>query len=257
MTPPRTGPGRVVRVSGPLVEMEGLGNVAMSELVGLGPEGLLAEVVGLDGDRTTVQAYEYTGGLAVGDPARRMGRPLSARLGPHLLGGVFDGLLRPLSDGPVWLVPGAATGGTAQPQLWTPLATEGTRVDGGAVLGTATAPSRSFVCRVLVPPGVSGTIDLVAPAGTVDLDDTVARVGATTVRLSSWWPVRRPRPVGERLTADEPLVTGQRVLDALFPLALGGRAAVPGGFGTGKTMLLQQVAKWCSADVIVYVGCGE
>jgi V/A-type H+-transporting ATPase subunit A len=247
--------GRVSRVSGPLVEVDGLAGVALGELVEIGPLRLPAEVVAIRGGTVSLQAYEYTGGLSVGDPAEALGRPLSARLGPGLLGAVFDGLLRPLADAPVWLVPGTERP-DARRWAWLPSVAPGATVSAGAVLGTLPdVPGLDY--RVLVPPGVTGRVDELAPAGTYGPDDRLAVVAGTVVRMVADWPVRRARPVRERAGAAAPLVTGQRVLDAVFPIALGSSTAVPGGFGTGKTLLLQQIAKWCSADVIVYVGCGE
>ena len=253
---PAPAPGRVVRVNGALVEVEGLGDLAMSELVALGPQELPGEVVSIQGGGASVQAYEYTGGLATGDVARALGRPLSAHLGPDLLGGVFDGLLRPLRDAPTWLRPGPdrPAGSTSWP--WKPLVEPGDPVHEGQVLGSVERGGR-LEHRVLVPVGVSGPVKQVRPSGEWPDDEVLAVVAATPVTMTSTWPVRRPRPVRARVAAGEPLTTGQRVLDAVFPLARGSSVAVPGGFGTGKTMLLQQIAKWCSADVIVYVGCGE
>ncbi len=268
--------GHVVRVNGPLVDVEGLEGTAMSELVELGPLRLLGEVVALDGGRARTQAYEYTGGLAPGAPARRLGHPLAAALGPGLLGGVYDGLLRPLATAGTWLEPGATTGpapvgtvladpvdpaGPAQARTgptwdWTPAVTPGADLDEGGLLGTVDGAG-PLAHRVLVPPGACGTVAAVRAAGPVSGTDPVARVGGVAVPLVSRWPVRRARPVSERLDARTPLLTGQRVIDLLYPIARGSTAAVPGGFGTGKTVLLQQVAKWCDADVIVYVGCGE
>lgn len=248
--------GRVIRVNGPLVEIEGLAGVAMSELVGLGTQGLPAEVVAIRGRSVSVQAYEYTGGLAAGQPVTAWGRPLSAQLGPELLGGIFDGLLRPLGAAPTWLDPSARRSETHRTWNWQPMLTEGVTVSEGAVLG-AVPDAGGLDYRVLVPPGVSGRLDRIAAAGTYAAEDPVAAVAGCLVGFSTQWPVRRARPVRERIYTEEPLLTGQRVLDALFPLALGSSAGVPGGFGTGKTMLLQQIAKWCTADVIVYVGCGE
>ena len=193
----------------------------------------------------TAQAYETTGGLAVGDPAVALGRPLSARLGPDLLGGVFDGLLRPLADAPVWLVPRSDRPDIATLWDWRPHASAGVEVTAGSVLGTLPEVS-GIEYRVLVPPGVQGVIEHVADPGRYRGDDVLATVAGTEVHLAESWPVRRPRPVDERLATTEPLLTGQRVLDTLFPVARGGSASVPGGFGTGKTMLLQQVAKWCT-----------
>ena len=255
---PHPSAGRVTRVSGPLVEVTGLGDVAMSDVVAIGTYRLPGEVVAIKGDRVTVQAYEYTGGLAPGDPAAGQGEPLSARLGPHLLGQVFDGLLRPLAGAGAWLDPAAAAVagvGTASYEF-TPQAGDGDIVAAGASLGTiATVGQIGY--RVLVPPGAGGAVSEIRPAGPVPADGTIGAVGGTPVPLISSWPVRLPRPFAERLDLDEPLQTGQRVVDILFPVARGGTSAVPGGFGTGKTMLLQQITKWCDADVIVYVGCGE
>ena len=256
MTAPAAA-GRVVRVSGPLVEVEGLPELAMYEIVEVGVDHLPGETVAVRGGLATVQAYEYTGGLAPGDPAVARGEPLSARLGLHLLGGIFDGLLRPLSAAPTWLRPGHRGGaGGAGRFDFTPETAEGATVTEGASLGRVALPSR-IGYRVLVPPGCSGTVTQVRPAGPADAQAVVATVGGTAVELESSWPVRRARPFRERLAGDVPLLTGQRAVDVLFPVTQGGTAAVPGGFGTGKTVLLQQIAKWCQADVIVYVGCGE
>jgi V/A-type H+-transporting ATPase subunit A len=249
--------GRVSRVNGPLVEVQGLDGVGMAELVRLGPRRLLGEVVSLDGSIVRAQAYEYTGGLRPGDLVERTSHPLSARLGPGLLGGVYDGLLRPLSTAGTWLAAGGA--GEQRPQRswpWTPVVEEGASVTAGEVLGTVET-SGSVAHRVLAPPGTAGPVTALRPAGAVQETDAVANVGGRAVPLVTWWPVRRRRPAQERLDTDAPLLTGQRVVDLLFPVAKGSTVAVPGGFGTGKTVLLQQIAKWCDADVIIYVGCGE
>ncbi len=253
----RRSVGSVTRVDGPLVEIRGLDGVSMSELLHLGPHDLLAEVVSLTGSSVSAQAYEYTGGLRPGDPVVRLDHPLSARLGPGLLGGVFDGLLRPLDDAGTWLEPGQQEAGGDPSRMWewTPDVVRGSRVTDGDVLGHVIEGSLEH--RVMVPVGVSGSVTDVRAAGSVNGADKVARVDGVPVGLGHWWPVRRPRPAAERREAAVPLQTGQRVVDVLFPLARGSSAAVPGGFGTGKTMLLQQIAKWCDADVIVYVGCGE
>jgi V/A-type H+-transporting ATPase subunit A len=259
-----TGPagGTIRRVAGPLVEVESIAGAAMSELVLLGAAQVPGEVVAIRGDLLTVQAYEYTGGLAPGDPAWAQGRALSAALGPGLLGGVFDGLLRPLADAETWLGGPASMRGAAQERLWrfVPAAKPGDRVAAGHCLGTLAA-SGSLDHRVLVPPEphirAEQELKWIAPPGEYPADAIVARVGGEAVSLTEHWPIRSPRPIVRRLDATEPLYTGQRVIDLLFPIAKGGTAAVPGGFGTGKTVLLQQIAKWCDADVIVYVGCGE
>ncbi|HEX9042540.1 MAG TPA: V-type ATP synthase subunit A [Trebonia sp.] len=249
--------GRIVRVNGPLVEIQGLTGVAMHDIVELGASRLPGEVVAIRADVATAQAYEYTGGLAPGAVARSSGEPLSARLGPHLLGGVFDGLLRPLSDAPAWLEPSRDRAATAREFLFTPAAESGDAAGDCSCLGSL-AVSGGIRYRVLVPPGVTGTVEKIREAGPAAADAVIATVSGTEVRLTSAWPVRRPRPYRARLEGGgAPLLTGQRVVDLLFPVTRGGTCAVPGGFGTGKTVLLQQITKWCDADVIVYVGCGE
>lgn len=247
----------VSRVSGSLVELDPFRGVAMHDVVLLGERRLAGEVVAITDRRVTVQAYEDTGGLGPGAPVVPLGAPLSARLGPGLLGSVFDGLLRPLSQAGDWLLPGGSReGDDGRRWQFTPTVTQGVRVSAGSELGTVDDDG-PLALRVLVPPGVAGAVEQVAAAGAYDADAVVATVDGVDVPLTARWPVRRPRPYLERLDTAEGLHTGQRVLDLLYPVARGSSAAVPGGFGTGKTVLLQQIAKWCDADVIVYVGCGE
>jgi V/A-type H+-transporting ATPase subunit A len=246
----------VVRVNGPLVEVEGLDAVAVLDMLEIGDARLAAEVISVRPGRVIAQVYEYTGGLRVGAPARCRHQPLVARLGPHLLGATFDGLLRPLSDLPVWLVPGAADSGPARSWRFAPRCEPGTAVASGSVLGSV-ATEGILEHRVLVPPGISGSVDWVSGPGQVTEDEPVASVNGFSVAVTETWPVRTPRPVASRLELSVPILTGQRVIDAMFPIAKGGTAAVPGGFGTGKTILLQQIVKWSRADVIVFVGCGE
>ncbi len=247
---------RVVRVNGPLVEVEGLTAVAMSEVVELGPLGLRSEVVALAGQITTLQAYEYTGGLGPGAEVVATGEPLSAPLGPGLLGGIFDGLLRPLAGAGTWLTPGGSD--SPDPRRWTfePEVAPGDEVGGGQILGSIHGAG-PVALRLLVPPGVAGAVEHMVEAGAYPADATLAVISGRPVSMQQRWPVRSPRPYRSRLDGGEPLVTGQRVLDLLYPVSRGSTAAVPGGFGTGKTVLLQQIAKWCDADVILYVGCGE
>ncbi|MGN6576624.1 MAG: V-type ATP synthase subunit A [Nocardioides sp.] len=246
----------VRRVSGSLVELDPLPGLSMHDVVSLGERGLPGEVVAITDTRVVVQAYEDTGGLAPGDPATPSGGPLSARLGPGLLGAVYDGLLRPLSATGTWLVPGRTTAERDQRRwCFTPTAALGERVAAGAELGTV--GDETLPLKMLVPPGVTGVVEHLAERGEYDADAVVATVSGVGVPLTTSWPVRLPRPSRERLDVAEGVHTGQRVLDLLYPVARGSSAAVPGGFGTGKTVLLQQIAKWCDADVIVYVGCGE
>ncbi|GAA3248035.1 V-type ATP synthase subunit A [Nonomuraea helvata] len=246
--------GAVTRVNGPLVEVEDLAGAAMFELVLLGPHKLPGEIVTLSGSRATVQAYEYTGGLAPGDPADRGGAPMSALLGPHLLGGVYDGLLRPLTGAGPWLDP-AAPPPTPAARAWgfTPLVEQGRKAARGTVIGRV--DDAGSLPYLILSPG--GEVSAIRQAGRYPHEVAVAVVGGTEVRLTRRQPVRRALPYASRLEETVPLTTGQRVVDLLLPVCLGGTAAVPGGFGTGKTVLLQQIAKWCDADVVVYIGCGE
>ncbi len=248
----------ITAVNGPVVTVEAPSGLAMLELVHVGPQRLAGEVISLEGSTATVQVYEYTGGLRPGEEVLATGGPLSVELGPGLLGGVYDGVLRPLDSAPARLDPGRTAGGLAGERAWSfvPRAREGEELTAGAALGSV-AETAAVEHRVLVPAHAGGLVEWLAPAGEYRAGGVVARLAGVEVALAQRWPVRTPRPVHARLAAAGPLVTGQRVIDLLFPLARGGTAAIPGGFGTGKTVLLQQIAKWCDATVIVYVGCGE
>jgi V/A-type H+-transporting ATPase subunit A len=248
--------GRVRRVNGSLVEVEGLDGVRMLDLVEIGDSQLMGEVVSVRGTRATAEVHEYTGGLVVGAPARSLHRPLSARLGPGLLGGVFDGLLRPISNAATFLRPGETSYEDKRSWPFLPKVAIGEQVVAGQVLGVVDE-GPAFEHRVLVPPGCEGRVEWIATEGHYTVVGRVATIGRRDVELADSWPVRRARPSRRRLAQTVPLITGQRALDLLYPIARGSTAAVPGGFGTGKTILLQQVAKWCDADIIVYVGCGE
>jgi V/A-type H+-transporting ATPase subunit A len=248
----------VTRVNGPVVEVSGGERLAMLELVEVGPLRLSGEVIALQGAAATVQVYEYTGGLKPGDDVLATGGPLTVELGPGLLGGVFDGVLRPLHTAGPRIEAGGVTRTLAGDRNWrfAPSATAGEQLTAGARLGSV-RETAAIDHHVLVPPGAGGALEWIAAEGDYKLGDVVARVGGTELGLSQRWPVRRARPVRARLPSGGPLITGQRVLDLLFPIAHGSTAAIPGGFGTGKTVVLQQIAKWCDAAVIVYVGCGE
>ncbi len=248
----------VGRVSGPVVEVGGLHGARLLDLVDLGEQRLTGEVIALRGDVAVVQAHEYTGGLAPGAPAVLGPGPLSAELGPGLLGGVFDGMLRRLDHLGDRLGPGARAATLDPDRRWpfAPAVEAGDVVAGGAILG-AVRETEAIEARVLVPPRGGGTVEWVAGEGDYTVSESIAVVAGEALRLAHSWPLRRPRPAGMRLEASVPLATGQRALDLMFPVARGSTAAVPGGFGTGKTVLLQQIAKWCDADVIVYVSCGE
>jgi V/A-type H+-transporting ATPase subunit A len=236
------------------------GSFFLRECVRVGPRQLLGEVVRLDGDEITVQVYEDTTGLRPGTLIEGERKPLAVRVGPALLGNIFDGLLRPLTGIDARVTAGARAAPPAR-FAFRPSRKAGESIRGGESLGeTLGATGRALSC--LVPPDLAGELVAIHDAG--DYDDvtpiaTVRTVDGSEVgvAMSHSWPVRVPRPVARRLPTREPLVTGQRILDALFPVALGGKAAIPGGFGTGKTVLLEALAKGCAADVIVYLGCGE
>jgi V/A-type H+-transporting ATPase subunit A len=248
---------RIVRVNGPVVVVEGFFDVSMLELVEVGEARLPGEVIALEDGRATVQVYEYTGGLRPGEPAAGRGSPLSAELGPGLLGGVFDGMLRRLDGAGDWIHTGARLETLSHERRWSFEPAGGLEAARPGTLLGRVAETPALEHRVVVPPGVDGPVEWLAPAGEYTVADAIARIGGVEVRLAHPWPVRRARPVASHLHASAPLVTGQRALDLFFPIARGSTAAVPGGFGTGKTVVLQQIAKWCDADVIVYVGCGE
>jgi len=237
-------------------------NAALYELVRVGERGLLGEVIRVSGERGTVQVYEDTSGLRVGEPITLTGRALTLRLGPGLLGAVLDGVGRPLHQVAAitgdFITPGAQAEPLDPTKQWAfvPAVGAGARIAGGDVLGTI-EERPGFTHRVLAPPGISGTIAAIA-GGEFTITDPVGHLAdGTPLLLSQEWSVRQPRPVSRRLPSQQPFVTGQRVFDFLFPVAEGGSVAVPGGFGTGKTVIEQSLAKYGAADVIVYVGCGE
>jgi V/A-type H+-transporting ATPase subunit A len=240
---------RIRWISGPVLRARAEASFALREAIRVGPAGLLGEVIRINEDEIVAQVYEDTTGLRPGVEVTGTGNLLGIRVGPALLGHIFDGLLRPLAPGP------------AEEFAFEPTVTAGVTIGAGGAFGTVTS-AHGRRQRAMLPPDVAGRIEWIAAPGKYTDDATVLRVldanGRThEVALSHFWPVRTPRPARERLASDEPLVTGQRILDSLFPVALGGKAAIPGGFGTGKTILLESLAKGCSADVIVYLGCGE
>ena len=258
--------GSITRVSGPIVEAAGMAEAQAYEVVRVGPQGLVGEILKLAGEIATMQVYENTAGLKPGDVVRRTGAPLSVVLAPGLLGSIFDGLQRPLSVLADQVGAFLTAGATAEPintsRKWgfVPKVAPGQLVRGGQVFG-AVRETSSIEHRLLVPPGVAGTVVSAEPEGehTIWEPLCVVQAGRRAVELTmaQLWPVRRPRPFRRRRSSDTVLVTGQRVIDTFFPIARGGAAAIPGDFGTGKTILQQQLAKWSDADIVVYVGCGE
>jgi V/A-type H+-transporting ATPase subunit A len=265
--------GSIVGVSGPVVRAAGLPQAAIGEVVRVGRRKLIGEVIRLDGEVATIQVYEETAGLGVDDPVESTSASLQAWLGPGLLGSTFDGLQRPLdrlAAAGTWLLlpgtgageAGSGVGGTLDAtRRWTfePMRAVGDDVGPGDVIGeVAEGPIRH---RILVPPTVPPGTLLEITAGETTITTPVARLGTAAgpvhIALATAWPVRVQRPVRRRLPVERPLLTGQRVIDMLFPVAEGGAAVIPGGFGTGKTVVEQMFARWSNADVVVYVGCGE
>ncbi len=248
--------GHVVRVNGPVVHLAGLEGGTRFEFVEVGDQHLPGEIITIDHDGAIAQLYEYTGGLRVGAPAWTSGHPLTVQLGPNLLGGIYDGLLRPLADAGEFIPPRGMTPPPATTQVFTPRAEIGDDLQPGDVLGEVATPG-DVAHLVVVPPQVAGRLEHITAAGPRQSNETVATIDGTPVALTSEWPIRRPRPYMRRNPEREPFRTGQRVLDLMSPIAKGSSATVIGGFGEGKTMLLEQLAKWGDADVIIYVGCGE
>jgi V/A-type H+-transporting ATPase subunit A len=260
--------GCVIEVNGPLVTVL-LPDLRTGEQVKIGRLALMGEVIARHGERALVQVYEPTESLRPGEPVTALGHPLSVELGPGLLGGIFDGVQRPLTEHAKlhgdYIPRGVHIPPLDREKLWhfepTPGLKSGARVEAGSVLGSA-QETQTIMHRILVPPGISGTLLDIIPASDVTVEAVVARVqadyGATEeLKLYHRWPVRNPRPYRNRDDAVAPLLTGQRILDTFFPLVKGGRAAVPGPFGAGKTVVQQQIARWSNADIVIYVGCGE
>ncbi len=256
------GVARIVRIAGSLVEASPLGGASLYELARVGSLGLLAEVVQLQGDTATLQVYEDTVGLRVGEPVAAGGRTLAVQLGPGLLGSVLDGIGRPLrrlaDRSGRFLAPGVTAPTLDASSVWhfEPALSRGDRVEAGDVLGHV-MEGADFRHLILLPPGPPAEI-VELSAGDYSIEDAIGELSdGRPLGLAQEWPLREPRPVARRLGANRPLVTGQRVLDFLFPVAEGGSVSVPGGFGTGKTVVEQSLARFADADVVVYVGCGE
>jgi V/A-type H+-transporting ATPase subunit A len=254
--------GAIIKISGPTVVARGMENTRMFNRVSVGKMGLLGEVIRLQGNEATVQVYEDTTGLTLGEEVADAGEPLLVELGPGLLGSIFDGVQRPLdviaARQGEWIARGVTLPALSRERRWpfTPSVRPGTPVAGGDCLGVV-QETEKIQHRILVPPGMSGTVrDIQEGAFTVT--QPVARFDDDRrLTLMQRWPVRTPRPVAERLPPVVPFITGQRVFDMLFPVAAGGTVVVPGGFGTGKTVVEQTLAKYARADIIVYIGCGE
>ena len=256
--------GKITRISGPIVYAEGLDGCGLYDVVDVGEAKLIGEIIRLQQGKATIQVYEDDTGMHVGEKVVSNQRPLSVRLGPGLVGTIYDGIQRPLKsmydNAGAFLLPGLRTEPLDCTQKWkfTPTLKAGEPIAPGIVLGEVPETS-SVKHKIMVPPYIRGrSLVKIAEAGSYTIEEEIAETDlGEKIYLAQYWPVRKPRPYAQKMTVSQPLVTGQRVIDVFFPLSKGGTAAIPGGFGTGKTMTQHAVAKWCDADLIVYIGCGE
>ena len=259
--------GKIIKVSGPLVVADGMADASMADVVRVGPQHLIGEILNMTGERASSQVYEETSGLGPGAEVCTTGAPLSVELGPGLIENIYDGIQRPLEE-IVRRVGANITRGIQVPpldreKLWafTPTAAAGDAVTGGDVLGTV-PETESVLHKIMVPNGVAGTVEWLAEAGSYSITQPIARIrtadGAVReLTMVQKWPVRVGRPYQKKFPPEKPLQSGQRVIDTMFPIAKGGTAAVPGPFGSGKTVVQHQLAKWADVDIVVYIGCGE
>tara|TARA_Y100000310_G_scaffold79869_1_gene76538 strand:+ start:2856 stop:4661 length:1806 start_codon:yes stop_codon:yes gene_type:complete len=258
--------GVIIKIAGPVVVASGMAGVKMYEVVRVGKEGLIGEVIELLEDKATIQVYEETSGIAPGAKVVATGASLSVELGPGVIGNIYDGIMRPLNiiqeKSGEFIARGIEADSIDHNKKWTfkPSVKKGDEVTGGQIIGEVTETS-TVVQRIMVPSDISGTISSIVSEGNYTVTDVIAKVkaddGDKEINLMQRWPVRIPRPNKDKQEPSIPLITGQRILDTFNPLAKGGTAAIPGGFGTGKTVTQQSLAKWCDADIIVYIGCGE
>jgi len=258
--------GTIVKVSGPLVIASGMREANMFDVVRVSDKRLIGEIIEMHGDRASIQVYEETSGLGAGEEVESTGAPLSVELGPGLIGGIFDGIQRPLEKIRA-LIGNNLTRGVEVPSLdrekkwaFVPAAKPGDRLAGGDLLGTV-RETAVVTHKIFVPPGLSGTLESLEE-GEYTVEDRIGVLAGEDGKkhplyLMQRWPVRQGRPYAQKLAPDMPLITGQRVIDSLFPVAKGGVAAIPGPFGSGKTVTQHQLAKWAEADIVVYIGCGE
>ena len=257
----------IYAINGPVVKVKDTKSFSMREMVMVGKSRLIGEVIGVTDEMTTIQVYEGTAGLMVGDPVEPTGTPMCATLGPGIISNIYDGIQRPLKAmtdiSGVFVTEGSAIAAFDEEREFDVTLTvkTGDKLSGGDIY--AECPETPLIThRCMVPPDMSGTVEYVAPNGKYKVNDVVLKLRldeetVTDLTLTQKWPIRTPRPIKKRLPISKPLITGQRIVDTILPLAKGGTAAIPGGFGTGKTMTQHQLAKWCDADIIVYIGCGE
>ncbi len=263
----KTAKGYIYGINGPVVYVKGSEDFTMLQMVKVGKEGLIGEVIGVDSNRTIVQVYESTTGLRPNEPVESLGIPMSVTLGPGIIGNIFDGIERPLktleSKSGAFLDRGVNTSAVDLDKEWeiTILAKVGDTVCGGDIIAE-TQETPLIKHKIMIPPTLSGTIIECSESGMHKPEDILLKLQSSDgsvqeITMLQKWPIRTPRPSRMRKPISRPLITGQRIIDTMLPIAKGGTAAVPGGFGTGKTMTQHQLAKWCDADLIVYIGCGE
>ena len=254
-------------INGPVVYVKGATDFKMGEMVYVGEEKLVGEIISLSSEKTTIQVYEETSGLKPGDKVTGAGTAIFVTLAPGIINNIFDGIQRPLKGiadkSGIYISKGISISSLDDEKKWPAHITikEGEHIDGGTIVAEV-KETTSIVHKSMLPPYISGTVTSVAKDGDYTINDTIATLkldngGTFNVTLSQKWPIRNPRPCKKRHPSSVPLITGQRIIDTLFPIAKGGTAAIPGGFGTGKTMSQHQIAKWSDADLIIYIGCGE
>ena len=259
--------GKIYGINGPVIYLKGKNGFKMSEMVYVGKEKLVGEVISLDKDMTTIQVYEETSGLRPGEEVVASGDAVSVVLAPGILDNIFDGIERPLDriadKGGAFITRGVSVDSLDRTRLWDTHITvcPGDMIHGGTIIAEV-PETRAIVHKCMAPPDVEGVVAAVAEDGQHTIDDILVTVeltdgGKRELTMTQKWPIRVPRPVHKRYPASIPLVTGQKILDTMFPIAKGGTASIPGGFGTGKTMTQHQIAKWSDADIIIYIGCGE
>ena len=259
--------GKIVKVSGPLVVATGLSDANMSDVVRVGPQRLIGEILTMKGDTASIQVYEETAGIRPGELVTGTGAPVSVTLAPGILTNIFDGIERPLSEiaktGGAYISRGVNVSALDTEKKWQTHMTvkRGDHVYGGTIIAEV-PETRAITHKVMIPPDLEGDVLSVVSDGEYTINDTLLTIMTKdgtekAITMTQKWPIRIPRPTVKRYPASKPLITGQRILDTLFPLAKGGTAAIPGGFGTGKTMTQHQIAKWSDADIIIYIGCGE
>ena len=259
--------GEIYGINGPVVTLLGDQGFQMNEMVYVGKNRLVGEVIGLNTEKTTIEVYEETSGMKPGEPVEGTGSPVSCLLAPGILDNIFDGIERPLSsirekDG-AYIERGVSVDSLDREKLWQTHITvkPGDVLEAGAIIAEV-PETRAIVHKVMVPPDLSGEVIKAVPDGSYNIETELVTIRLKdgterALTMCQRWPIRVPRPVLKRYSPTMPLVTGQRILDTLFPIAKGGTAAIPGGFGTGKTMNQHQIAKWSDADIIIYIGCGE